>query len=67
MVRRRGINARAKLTLSYLVVLVVAEALLFAVVWVFLLRYVPNQAVVSPDGFFPGRADLIRAFAPAAS
>ena len=66
MVRRRGINARAKLTLSYLVVLVVAEALLFAVVWVFLLRYVPNQAVVSPDGFFPGRADLIRAFAPAA-
>lgn len=59
-------SARAKLTLSYLVVLVVAEALLFAVVWAFLLRYVPAQATTSPDGFFPGRTDLIRAFAPAA-
>lgn len=66
MASRRGISARAKLTLSYLVVLVVAEALLFSVVWVFLLRYVPTQATVSPDDFFPGRTDLIRAFAPAA-
>lgn len=66
MARKQGISTRLKLTLSYLVVLVVAEALLFAVVWAFLLRYVPTQAAVSPDGFFPGRADLIRAFAPAA-
>jgi two-component system sensor histidine kinase VanS len=53
--------------------------LLLAVVWVFLLRYVPNEAISIPDGFapddairspvlfFPGRYDLWRAFAPRAA
>lgn len=46
----------------------VAGALLLAVVWLFLLRYVPNNAVVvEPVGFFPGRADLQRAFIPRAA
>ena len=56
-----------------------AGALLLAVVWVFLLRYVPNDAVVIPDRqapddairspalFIPGRSDLLRAFAPKAT
>jgi two-component system sensor histidine kinase VanS len=45
----------------------VAGVLLLAVVWLFLLRYVPASAIDSPIGFIPGRADLIRAFAPPAA
>ncbi|MBL3686355.1 HAMP domain-containing protein [Leucobacter zeae] len=61
-------SARLKLTLSYAGFLVVAGALLLAVVWAFLLRYVPPQAtVVSEIGFVPGRHDLVRAFAPRAA
>ncbi|MDR1355719.1 MAG: HAMP domain-containing histidine kinase [Propionibacteriaceae bacterium] len=56
-----------KFTLSYAGFLVVAGTLLLAVVYVFLLRYVPRYAVDTPQtGFFPGREDLIRAFIPAA-
>ena len=44
-----------------------AGGLLLAVVWAFLLRYVPPHATNGPDAFFPGRNDLIRAFAPAAA
>jgi two-component system sensor histidine kinase VanS len=64
---------RLRLTLSYAAFLLVAGALLLTVVWVFLLRYVPPDAMdLSTDGFrpgpfFPGRDDLIRAFAPAAA
>ena len=44
-----------------------AGTLLLAVVWMFLLRYVPQNATYGPGGyFFPGRGDLIRAFLPAA-
>lgn len=57
---------RVKLTLSYLALLLVTECLLLAVVWLFLLRYVPSEAVVASEGFFPGQRDLIRAFFPAA-
>jgi two-component system, OmpR family, sensor histidine kinase VanS len=49
-----------KLTLSYAGFLMLAGTLLLAVVWVFLLRYVPDV----PNGFFPSRSDLERAFAP---
>ena len=39
---RPGLSVRLKLTLSYAGFLMVAGALLLAVVWVFLLRYVPD-------------------------
>ncbi len=83
MARAPGLSVRLKLTLSYAGFLMLAGALLLAVVWVFLLRYVPNDAIVfpgrqlsenairtpgfSPSLFFPGRSDLIRAFAPKAA
>jgi len=66
-------SVRLKLTLSYAGFLMVAGVLLLAVVWVFLLRYVPENASItqgrpgSPDLFFPGRSDLWRAFAPKAA
>ncbi|HZW98559.1 MAG TPA: HAMP domain-containing sensor histidine kinase [Trueperaceae bacterium] len=66
MARRPGVSVRLKLTLSYAGFLVVAGTLLLAVVWVFLLRYVPPEAASTMRGFIPGRDDLIRAFAPKA-
>ena len=42
MDRAPGLSVRLKLTLSYAGFLMVAGALLLAVVWVFLLRYVPD-------------------------
>jgi two-component system sensor histidine kinase VanS len=59
------LSVRLKLTLSYAGFLMLAGALLLAAVWVFLLRYVPDRAIISP-GFIPNRSDLLRAFAPAA-
>jgi two-component system sensor histidine kinase VanS len=73
MARAPGLSVRFKLTLSYAAFLMVAGGLLLAVVWVFLLRYVPATAAVLPSDsfrpgpFFPGRDDLVRAFAPAAT
>jgi two-component system sensor histidine kinase VanS len=65
--RQPGLSARLKLTLSYAGFLLVAGTLLLAVVWVFLLRYVPdNDVVYGPGGFIPNRRDLIRAFVPRA-
>ncbi|WP_129840880.1 HAMP domain-containing sensor histidine kinase [Streptomyces sp. RFCAC02] len=66
MARRPGLSARLKLTLSYTGFLLLAGALLLAVVWVFLLRYVPD----SPRGLLgvaPNRSLLVRVFAPAAA
>ncbi|WP_371862750.1 sensor histidine kinase [Cellulomonas xylanilytica] len=69
-------SVRLRLALSYAAFLMVAGALLIAVVWVFLLRYVPEQAVTvsgdavpggGPGLFIPGRSDLWRAFAPKAA
>lgn len=65
--RRPGLSVRWKLTLSYAGFLLLAMLLLLAVVWLFLLRYVPAQAAVTMDGFTPGRDDLVRAFTPAAA
>jgi two-component system sensor histidine kinase VanS len=66
------LSARAKLTLSYAGFLMLAGALLLAAVWVFLLRYVPERAlIVSADtpthGVFPVRSNLLRIFAPRAA
>ena len=67
--RAPGSSVRLKLTLSYAAFLMLAGALLLAVVWVFLLRYVPDAVVVTPDPtgsrpgiFVPNRSDLQRAF-----
>ncbi|WUW21910.1 HAMP domain-containing histidine kinase [Streptomyces sp. NBC_01463] len=63
---RPGLSARLKLALSYAGFLAVAGALLLAVVWVFLLRYVPDN----PKGLLgisPNRYLLVRTFAPAAA
>lgn len=65
--RTPGVSVRVKLALSYAGFLVLAGALLLAVVYLFLLRYVPADAVAGPGPFFPGRYDLIRAFVPAAA
>jgi len=60
-------SVRLKLTLSYAAFLLVAGALLLAVVYVYLLRYVPADTTAGPGPFFPGRYDLIRAFVPPAA
>lgn len=76
MARRPGLSVRLKLTLSYAGFLLVAGALLLVVVRLFLLRYVPDDALFTGpssgrDGapkprFVPGRSDLERAFTPRA-
>jgi two-component system sensor histidine kinase VanS len=60
------LSVRLKLTLSYAGFLMVAGVLLLAVVWVFLLRYVPDRPIIGP-GFGPNRSDLLDAFAPRAA
>jgi two-component system, OmpR family, sensor histidine kinase VanS len=70
--RAPGLSVRLKLTLSYAGFLMVAGALLLAVVWVFLLRYVPDVSGPRqvPDRTVlitgPTRSDLLDAFAPKA-
>jgi two-component system, OmpR family, sensor histidine kinase VanS len=81
--RAPGWSVRLKLALSYAGVVMIAGALLLAVVWVFLLRYVPEviQPAAGTPGpefgdrrpsvyspmFIPNRYDLWRAFAPKAA
>ncbi|MFF3818385.1 sensor histidine kinase [Streptomyces bluensis] len=65
-------SVRVKLTLSYAGFLMLAGALLLAAVWMFLLRYVPNRAMlINPDdrthGVFPVRSALLHVFAPRAA
>ncbi|WP_431937178.1 sensor histidine kinase [Micromonospora sp. RP3T] len=75
MTRRAGLSVRVRLTLSYAGFLVLAGVLLLAAVWVFLLRYVPDRAMLivpgSADtltpGVFPVRSNLLRVFAPRAA
>ena len=66
MDRAPGLSVRLKLTLSYAAFLMLAGALLLAVVWVFLLRYVPDVVFVS-GMLGPNRSDLVSAFAPKAA
>jgi two-component system sensor histidine kinase VanS len=70
--RAPGLSVRLKLTLSYAGFLMVAGALLLAAVWVFLLRYVPDQAILrragtALPGVFPVRSNLLHVFAPRAA
>ncbi|MFJ6795040.1 sensor histidine kinase [Streptomyces sp. NPDC091268] len=70
--RAPGLSVRTKLALSYAGFLMLAGVLLLAAVWVFLLRYVPERALlVSSDapapGVFPIRSNLLRVFAPRAA
>ncbi|MEU0692322.1 sensor histidine kinase, partial [Streptomyces uncialis] len=63
---RPGLSARLKLTLSYAGFVLLAGVLLLAVVWVFLLRYVPDSDV----GLLrvaPNRHVLLQVFGPAAA
>jgi len=64
--RAAGPSVRLKLTLSYAGFLMVAGTLLLAVVWVFLLRYVPD-VIAGPPMISPDRSDLLDAFAPKAA
>jgi two-component system, OmpR family, sensor histidine kinase VanS len=64
--RAPGLSVRLKLTLSYAGFLMLAGALLLATVWVFLLRYVPDRAIIARE-FIPNRSDLLYAFAPRAA
>jgi two-component system, OmpR family, sensor histidine kinase VanS len=72
--RADGVSVRLRLTLSYAGFLLFAGALLLAVVWVFLLRYVPDGVLITPEQpgrlpgpFVPNRSDLQRAFVPRAA
>lgn len=72
MNRAPGLSVRLKLTLSYAGFLMLAGALLLAAVWLFLLRYVPDQALlIDPEtdvpGPFPIRSRLLHVFAPRAA
>jgi two-component system sensor histidine kinase VanS len=64
------VSVRLKFTLSYAGFVVLVGVLLLAVVWVFLLRYVPDPPSVRGPGLTlrgPSRSDLQRAFAPKAA
>ncbi|ELP65618.1 putative histidine kinase [Streptomyces turgidiscabies Car8] len=73
MDRAPGLSVRVRLTLSYAGFLMFAGVLLLAAVWVFLLRYVPDRAMlINPDdrptnGVFPVRSALLNVFAPRAA
>lgn len=75
MNRAPGMSVRLKLTLSYAGFLMVTGVLLLGVVWVFLLRYVPEDIYTPgssvPGGigsvFIPNQGDLARAFFPRAT
>jgi two-component system, OmpR family, sensor histidine kinase VanS len=67
--RTSGLSVRLKLTLSYAGFIMLTGALLLAVVWLFLLRYVPENALISTPvpGPFPIRSNLLHVFAPRAA
>jgi len=71
--RAPGLSVRLKLTLSYAGFLMLAGALLLVAVWAFLLRYVPDRALLvpgspgPPTGVFPIRSILLHVFAPRAA
>jgi two-component system sensor histidine kinase VanS len=73
--RQPGLSVRLKLTLSYAGFIMLTSILLLAVVWVFLLRYIPETISTGPPsspGTWPGlmhipdRSDLLDAFVPKA-
>jgi two-component system sensor histidine kinase VanS len=68
--RPKGLSVRWKLALSYAGVVIASGTLLLAVVWLWLLRYVPDRVHLAPGrgpaGFSPSRSDLLEAFVPKA-
>ena len=67
-----GSSVRLRLTLSYAGFLMLAGALLLGAVWLFLLRYVPDRALLvdattDRPGVFPIRSNLLHVFAPRAA
>ena len=74
MDRAPGLSVRLKLTLSYAGFLMLAGASLLGAVWLFLLAYVPERALIVPGstgtslrGVFPVRTNLLHVFAPRAA
>ena len=68
--RAPGMSVRLRLTLSYAGFLILAGAVLLGAVWAFLLRYVPERALISTPvvhGVFPVRSNLLHIFAPKAA
>ncbi|MEU6196812.1 HAMP domain-containing sensor histidine kinase [Streptomyces sp. NPDC047061] len=74
MNKRPDLSARLKLTISYAGFLLVAGVLLLAVMWVFVLRWLPDEDARAIQKRFgaviiigPRRSDLLNGFAPAAA
>ncbi|MFF7360922.1 ATP-binding protein [Streptomyces sp. NPDC008125] len=66
MRRRQGLSARLKLTLSYAGFILLAGALLLAVVWGYVLRYLPDNDR-GLLGINPNRSVVLHVFVPAAA
>lgn len=67
MDRAPGLSVRLKLTLSYVGFLMLAGVLLLAVVWLSILRYIPDEVTYGPPWFPPIRSDPLNGFSlPAA-
>ena len=62
MPRAPGLSVRLKLTLSYAGFLMLAGTLMLAVVWVSLLRYIPDGVVYGFPWFPPNRSDPLNGF-----
>jgi two-component system sensor histidine kinase VanS len=60
--RAPGLSVRLKLTLSYAGFLMLASALLLAVVWVSVLRYIPDEVTYGLPWFPPNRSDPLNGF-----
>jgi two-component system sensor histidine kinase VanS len=68
MDRAPGLSVRLKLTLSYAGFLMLASALLLALMWVSILRYIPDQVTYGLPWFPPNRSDPLNGFGvPAAA
>ncbi|MGP3970463.1 sensor histidine kinase [Streptomyces sp. 6N223] len=67
MLRRPGLSVRQKLTLSYAGFLLLASALMLAVVWVFVLRYLPDGMLYGPSGYIPSSSNLMDSLPAAAA
>ena len=62
MDRAPGLSVRLKLTLSYAGFLMLAGVLLLAVVWVSLLRYIPDEVTFGLPWIPPIRSDPLNGF-----
>ena len=62
MDRAPGLSVRLKLTLSYAGFLMLASALLLAVVWVSILRYIPDEVIFGLSWFPRYRSDPLNGF-----